>query len=114
MALHLWRQLRLRGFSAVRTDSALASVLGDMRFNRRQFGHLMPPRLALRGCLTATTGQSAIAMTASGGQQIDHLIDPIRRRQTAPVTAMTRLATRLTATLTLFPAPLALLACQTV
>ncbi len=48
MTLRLLRQLSLRGFSALRTDSVLASVLGDMRFNRRQFGHLMPARFAVR------------------------------------------------------------------
>jgi hypothetical protein len=85
-----------------------------MRFDGRQFGHLMPSRLALRWHLTAATGQSAIAMTASGGQQIDHLIDTFRRRLTAPMSAMARLATRLTAALALFPAPLALLASQAV
>jgi hypothetical protein len=53
-------------------------------------------------------------MTATGGQQIDHFIDPIRRRQAAPMSAMARLATRLTATLTLLPASLALLARQAV
>jgi hypothetical protein len=114
MALHLLRQLCLRGLSAVRTDSALTSVLRDMRFDGRQFGHLMPSRLALRQYLPVAAGQPAIAMTATGGQQIDHLIDTFRRRQPAPMSAMARLATRLTATPALFPAPLALLASQAV
>jgi hypothetical protein len=85
-----------------------------MRFNGRQFGYLMPPRLALRRYLPAAASQPAIAMTATGGQQVDHLIDTFRRCQAAPMSAMARLATRFTAALALFPAPPALLASQAV
>src|SRR5450631_1058278 len=95
MAVQLPRQFRLRGLSAVRAHSVLASVLRNMRFDWRQFGHLMPPRFALRCDLPAVAGEFALAMTAVLRQQIDHLIDAIRRRQSAPMSAMTGLATRL-------------------
>ena len=37
--------------AAFRTDGILALIFIDMRFDRWQFGHLMPPRLTLRGHL---------------------------------------------------------------
>src|SRR5271166_2942363 len=51
LALHFSGQFRLCCLAAFRTDNTLALILGDMRFDWWQFGHLMPPRLTLRGHL---------------------------------------------------------------
>ena len=75
----LW-QLCLCTLSAIRANGVLAAVLRDMSFNARQLGHLMPPGIALRYNLPAVGGEAAIAMSATGRQQIDHLIDTLRRR----------------------------------
>jgi hypothetical protein len=80
-----------------------------MRFDGRQFGYLMPPRFSLRRYLPALSGEAAIAVAATVRQQIDDMIEAIRRRQSAPVTTMARLSTGLTPTLPFLPAPGALL-----
>jgi hypothetical protein len=73
-----------------------------MRFDRRRLGHLMPPRLSWSRHLPALAGEAAFAVAATFRQQIDDLIDPVRRRQSAPVTTMARLSTGLTPTLPFF------------
>ena len=87
-----WRQFRLRSLAAFRTDDTLALIFSDMRCDGRQFGHLMPPRLALRG---HPARQAAVAMAARRRKHLDHPIDAAQRRQSAPVATMTRLAARL-------------------
>jgi hypothetical protein len=51
LALCFPGQFRLCRFAAFRTVNTLALIFGDVRFDRWQFGHLMPPRLTLRGHL---------------------------------------------------------------
>ena len=92
MALHFPGQFRLRWFATFRTDDTLASIFRDMCFDGRQFGHLMPPRLALCG---HPARQAAVAMAALRRKHLDHLIDTAQRRQPAPVATMTGLASRL-------------------
>src|SRR5450631_2604515 len=96
MACRFPGQFRLRWFATFRTDDTLALIFGDVCFDERQFGHLMPPRLALCG---HPARQTPVAMAALRRKQFDHLIDTAQRRQSAPVAKMTRLASRLTACL---------------
>src|SRR5580658_5821242 len=108
MALCFPGQFRLRCFAAFRTDDTRALIFGDVCFDRRQFGHLMPPRLALRG---HPARQAAVAMAALRRKHFDHLIDTAQRRQSAPVATMTRLASRLAPAFLSSATPRSLLTC---
>jgi len=112
MAPHVLRRFRLRGLSAVRADGFLTSVFGNVRLDRRQLGHLMPPRLSLCGYLSATAGEAAITMAAAVRQQVDSPIDPLCRDQAAPVARVAVLTTRFAAALAFSCPPEALLTGQ--
>src|ERR1035438_2754888 len=109
----LW-QFCLRTLSAVRANSVRAAVLGNVRFEPGQFGYLMSPGIALRCNLPAVCGEAALAMPATGRQQIDYLIDALRRRQSAPTSSMSGLTTGLATALLPFAAALTRLARQPV
>jgi hypothetical protein len=49
MTMRLRWQFGLCCLAAFRTDNAVALIFGDMRFDRWQFGHLMPARITLSG-----------------------------------------------------------------
>src|ERR1700733_1632487 len=108
MTLRFLGQFRLRCFATFRTDDTLALIFSDVFFDRRQFGHLMPPRLALRG---HPARQTAVAMAALRRKHFDHLIDTAQRRQAAPVPTMPRLASRLAPALLSSATPRSLLTC---
>ncbi len=107
-------QLRLRGFAACRTKCALALVLGDMRFDGRQFGHLMPARFPLDSGLWAAAGEPMVAVTAAGREHLDHFIDSFGRHELAPAAAMTGLAPGFSAALFPLAASLSLFARQSI
>src|SRR5277367_168691 len=111
LTLRFRRQFRLRRFAAFRTDHTLALIFGDVRFDGRQLGHLMPSRLTLRG---HAAREPAVARAALQRKQFDHLIDTAQRRQSAPVATMTRLASRLAPALLSSSTPRSLLTCQSV
>jgi hypothetical protein len=85
-----------------------------MRFDGRQFGHLMPSRCTFGSGLRAAAGESVIAMTAAGRKYLDHFIDACGWYESPPASTMTRLASRFAAALFPLAASLSLLARQSV
>jgi hypothetical protein len=74
-----------------------------MRFDGRQFGHLMPSRFTFDSRLWTAAGEPMVAVTAAGREHFDHFIDSFGRYQFAPAATMARLASRFSAA----PFPLA-------
>jgi hypothetical protein len=108
------RDRRLRRFAAFRTKCALALVLGDMRFDGRQFGHLMPSRVTFDSGLRTAAGEPVVAVTAAGREYLDHFIDSFGRYELAPASTMARLASRFPAALFPLAASLTLFARQSI
>ncbi len=95
-------------------QSALALVLGDMRFDGRQFGHLMPSRFTFDSGLWTAAGEPVVAVTAAGRENLDHLIDSFGRHEFAAVALVAGLAPRFSAALLSLAASLPLFASQSI
>jgi hypothetical protein len=99
----LWPELadRLRGqhrgrqMSAPATPSAVASIFGDVRRHRRQFCHLMAPRLAE----LIAGAQQVLAVATDVRRQLDHRVHARWGDKRARIARMPALATRFAPTL---------------
>jgi hypothetical protein len=85
-----------------------------MRFDGRQFGHLMPSRFAFDDGLWTAPGEPVVAVTAAGRKYLDYRIDSFGRNEFAPAPAMARLASRFPAALLPLAASLPLFARQSI
>ena len=77
----------------------MALIFGDVSFDMRQFGHLMPSGLACRG----SPFQTPLTTTALRRTAPDQFIHPRRGGQSTPVAGMTRLTAGIARTLLAAP-----------
>jgi len=95
LACDLDGQWRLRRLPARGTAPSMAAIFGNVRLDGRQFGDLMPSRIA---DLIAHL-QGMLAMTTRVGDERHDRSHALGRNQRSPVAGMTRLPTALPSTL---------------
>ena len=102
---------RLRGLAARGTDDWRTLVFGDVRFDRRQLGALIPSRRAGEHALIGP--QWVIAMATHGRQEFHRRVHALRRDQRPAMARMSRLPAACPPTL-LTPSPRALSAGESI
>ncbi len=97
LPLDLLRQRRLRRLAAGRAHDVRTLVFGNVSFDGRQLGHLMPSRLTRHR--PAARQQAAVTMPTRVWKEFDHLIDALERDQRPTMAGMPWLATWLSTAL---------------